>query len=42
LYKRTTSTAAGATTLQLSPTATYNAVVLISDGTATWYVINLM
>lgn len=38
----TTSTAAGATTLQLSPTATYNCAVLVSDGTATWYVVNLM
>lgn len=38
----TTSTATGATTVQLSPTATYNAIVLVSDGTATWYVVNLM
>jgi len=37
----TTYAAAGATTLQLSPTATLSQVTLVSDGTSIWYVTNL-
>lgn len=37
----TTYAAAGATTVQLSPTATLSQLSLVSDGTSIWYVTNL-
>lgn len=37
----TTYAAAGATTVQLSPTATLSQATLVSDGTSIWYVVSL-